>query len=259
MKTLHPKIEALRKSIGSVPILRAHLSTKLVQPDSIRAANSNKDNGRLLKQYFAIWGIPDDYGTVPIKGCFAKSIQERGPKSNASYKITALWQHMQSEPLAIPSILKEDDIGLYAEVSPDEGIPTCDRCVIQVRSGTVNNGSYGFNYVWDKMEYDEANDVILMKECELFEISFVTIGSQKETFGVRGANGEYIDEFLVDETEDLIKRIPRQFHLELRNIIDRHITLAKNQPLETRQKALDEGKPQQEGLYDFLLKNLKTT
>lgn len=247
-KILHPKILELQKRVGSTPILYSSKMGQTKQPESIRASNSDSSNGRLLKQYFCIFGVPDDYGTVPVKGCFSKSLKDRGPSSNAAYKITALWQHDQREPLAIPSVLIEDEIGLYGEVSPDEGVPTCDRAVIQVRSGTVNNGSYGFNYVWDKMDYNEELGVILMKECELFEVSFVTIGSQKDTFGIRSAQGEYVDEFLKEETDDFIKSLPRKNQLELRTLISRHISLAKNQPIEL----LEEAKPID---YNYLINN----
>jgi len=254
-KSLHPKILELRNKVGTSPF---HLSKPVEQPLAVRKIMQDDENPRLLKMYFAVWGVKDDYGTRPVKGCFAKSIEERGPASKATYQITALWQHNQSEPLCKPSVLREDEIGLYAEFIPDEGIPTCDRCVIQVRSGTINNGSYGFNYIWDKMKYNEQDDCIDMYECNLFEISPVTIPSQTGTFAVRGANGELTDKFLEEETEDLIKQLPRKYHLELRSLINRHITLAQNQPLEQRRTALDTDKPQQGKKvdYNYLLKNL---
>jgi HK97 family phage prohead protease len=254
---LHPKILELRNSIGHIPI---HTNNHYSQPLEIRAANKvvDESNPRLLKMYFCIFGVPDDYGCVPQKGCFKKSLKERGPNSNATYKITALNQHRQHMPLCIPTVLKEDEVGLYAEFAPDEGVSHCDEMVIQVRSGTINNGSYGFNYVWDKMEYDEKSQKIHIYESDLYEISPVTIGSQKGTFAVRNAKGILEDEYLLDETEDLIKKLPRQYHLELRGLIARHITLASNgQPLETRQQALKKtNKPKQGGLdIDFLTKN----
>jgi len=152
----------------------------------------------------------------------------------------------------------EDEIGLYAEVPILEGIEVCDALVIRHKSGTCNNGSYGFDYCWDKMEYDEATDSIIMKECELYEISFVTIGSQKDTFGVRSSDGTYQDEFLEEDTDDLIRQLPRKHQLEIRSIIDRHISLIKNQPLEQRQKALQDDKPKQGGInYKSIINNLK--
>ena len=256
MKLLHPKILQLRNNVGASPIKFAHRQTKLMQP--VMDDEAGETDERLLKQYFCIWGIPDDYGTVPIKGCFSKSINERGPSSKSTFKIPALYMHNQRDTVGLPIVLIEDEIGLYAEVPCLEGVQVADELVIRHNAGVTNNGSYGFDYIWDKMEYDDANDVILMKECELFEISFVTIGAQTETYGVRNADGVFSDDSLESDTEKLIKKIARKEHLELRSIINRHITLAKSKPIETRQRSLEESKPKQEGVdYNYLIKNLK--
>lgn len=253
MLQLHPKIESLRSSVGSSPMQKFSPSISFGENRSPKV----DDNSRLIKQYFAIWGVRDSYGTAPIKGAFKKSIKERGPQSSAKSKIIVLWQHKPDDPLCVPNVIKEDDIGLYAEYEPDE-VPSGDRCVTQVRSGTINQGSYGFNYIWDKMEYDEDTDTVYMKEVDLFELSPVTFGSCPDTYVKRNNDGIFVDEFLLEETEELIKQLPRQHHLELRNLIDRHITLAKSQPREIRQNALKNSKPQHEGLYEYLLKNLKS-
>lgn len=262
MLKLHPKIQELRNKIGYKPIYTFIPNRKKYEgaPKEYRSPVVEDENdekeSRLIKQYFCIFGIPDDYGTVPMKGCFSKSIKERGPNSKASYQITVLWQHKQDDPLCRPTVLKENEIGLYAEYEPDD-VPSGNRCVTQVRSGTINQGSYGFNYVWDKMKYDEKTGLIYMYEVELFEISPVTIGAQTETFVVRNSQGEYVDEFLEDETEDLIKQLPRKFHLEIRSIISRHISLAKIQPIEQSRKSLKDGKPEQRKIdYDYLTKKI---
>lgn len=250
MITLHPKIQALRDAVGHRPIhyfypKRSEFEKK---PIEVRSPKPKSDNERLIQQYFCIFGIPDDYGTVPVKGAFQKSLDERGPNTKANYKILALWMHDRRDPLCVPNVLKEDEVGLYGEYEPDQ-VPSGDRCVLQVRSGTINQGSYGFNYIWDKMEYVEDTGLILMKEIELLEVSPVSIGSQKETFVVRAPNGEFTDEFLEEETEDLIKQLPRKYHLEIRTLIDRHITLAELKPLEQKRQALGNDKPKQ-GLED---------
>jgi len=251
---LHPKIQALRNSVGTTPILYSNRFTKLEVPLETRRQKSDYEK-RVLRQYFAIWGVPDDYGTVPMKGSWTKSIRERGPKSDSKYKITALYMHNQRDSVGLPTLIEEDEIGLYAEIPILEGIQVCDELIIRHKASVCNNGSAGFNYVWDKMEYDESTDLIHMKEVEGFELSFVTIGAQQETYGVRGADGILRDETLIDETEQLIRNIPRKHHLELRSIIDRHISLAKSQPLEQRQKALDKPKPTKSGIdYDYLTK-----
>jgi len=250
MKTLHPKIQALRNKVGHKPIHFFYPSgTKLAEfPIDKRAtkyAKGKEEGERLIKQYFCIFGIPDDYGTVPMRGGFKKSIEERGPASSANNKIIVLNQHNQRDPMCLPNVLIEDEIGLYAEYEPDP-IPELDRVVTQIKRGTINGGSYGFNYVWDKMEYDEKTGLIFMHEMELFEVSPVSLPSQKETFVVRNTDGTFVDEFLEEDTEAFIKTVPRKNQLELRSLIDRHITLAKSQPAEEIQQSLkDKEEPQQ--------------
>lgn len=254
---LHPKIQALRNSIGHKPIhyFTAKSSTEKGLTVATRAPKYESGGERLIKQYFCIFGIPDDYGTVPVKGCFAKSLEERGPNTNATAKIVVLNQHDQKDPMCLPNVLKEDETGLYGEYEPDP-VPSGDRLVTQIRRGTINNGSYGFNYVWDKMEYQDETGLILMKECNLYEVSPVTLGSQKETFVVRSSDGQFIDEHLEEETEDMIKMLPRKHHLEIRSLINRHITLANMQPIEKvtveKQAAAVKGID-----YNYLLNNLK--
>lgn len=260
---LHPKIQALRNKVGHIPFHTFNPAEKQYSllPLEQRVAVSSKpedDDSRLIKQYFAIFGVPDDYGTVPVKGCFAKSLNDRGPQSTSTYKIPVLWQHKQDDPLCIPLVLKEDEIGLYGEYEPDP-IPSGDRCVIQVKRGTINQGSYGFNYIWDKMKFDDKTDLIYMYEVNLLEVSPVTIGSQTETFVKRNSNGLFVDEFLEDETEDFIKKLPRKFHLEARSLITRHISLALMQPNnQTQRNSLKKDKPSKRGIdYEYIINNLK--
>lgn len=258
---LHPKVLELRNKVGYQPIYHFVPQKKAwdSKPLDIRSIKPAKKEGdRLIQQYFCIFGVPDDYGMVPVKGCFSKSIEERGPNSSSNYKIVVLNQHDQRDPLCIPLVLKEDEIGLYGEYEPDP-MPSGDRLLMQVRRKTINNGSYGFNYVWDKMEYDDDTGLIFNKESELYEVSPITIGSQIETFVVRGNNG-WKDELLEEETEDLIHQLPRKYHLELRTLITRHISLAKLQPDELRQNPLEKrNKPRKQGGLDIkkLLKHLQ--
>lgn len=229
-------------------------------PESKKMIRSSGDteNERLIKQYFAIWGVPDDYGTQPMKGCFAKSISDRGPKSSAPNKIVVLNQHQQKSPLCLPSVLKEDDIGLYGEYEPDPDIDENDVLVKRVKRGTINGGSYGFNYNWEAMEYDEKTGIIMMYDNFLFEVSPVVIPSQLGTFVVRGSDNVLEDKFLEEETEDLIKQLPRKLHLEFRSLISRHISLAKAQPNKQSRNSLKDGKPKQLGIdYNYLLNELK--
>lgn len=198
---------------------------------------------RTVKGYLAVFGIPDDYGTMPIKGCFSKSINERGPKSQSKQKIAFVWQHDITDPIGQFTVLQEDDYGLYFEAVLDE-VPSGDRALRQINSGTINQFSYGFSYVWDKMEYIEEKEAIAMYEVVMFEGSPVTIGSCSETYAIRSAQDfENQKESLDLDTEDFIKSIPRNKQLELRQLIAKHISLAQVKPEQLRQTSLDQNKP----------------
>lgn len=242
---LHPKIKELQRRESAVSYSSMSVDAK---------GEVAGDN--VIKGYLFAWGIRDDYGTTMMKGCCAKSLQERGVDSTSNYKITFLWQHDQKDPIGQFTVLREDDYGLYFEAATDD-VPSGNRAVKQVRSKTLNQFSGGFNYVWDKMEYDEKTDSIICKEIMLFEGSVVTIGSNTATYAIR-SSAQYPEELdlLKDETEDFIKSLPFKKQYELRQLITRHTALAKFEP---QQKALEEmlqAAPQVID-YGYLLNNIK--
>lgn len=253
---LHPKIKALKQR--SAPIT---YSTLAVRADGTLSDNKMSFEDRTVKGYLIVWGVVDSYGTMFMKGCCAKSLNERGPQSNSKYKITFLWQHRMDEPLGQFTVLKEDDYGLYFEAVVDdpEDVPTVKRALSQIKSGTINQFSAGFDYVWDKMEYDEKSDSVLLKEIDLWEGSAVTIGANTETYAIRSAADlSTAREALHDETEDFIRSIPRSKQLELRQLFARHISLAHVEPDEPRSRSLEKREPVEAGIdYSYLLKNFK--
>lgn len=253
---LHPKIKALKQR--SAPVTYSTLS---VRADGKLTDNKMSVEERTVKGYLIVWGVRDSYGTMFLKGCCAKSINDRGPQSNSKYKITFLWQHRQDEPIGQFTVLKEDDYGLYFEAVVDdpEEVPTAKRALSQINSGTINQFSAGFDYVWDKMEYDDQMDCILLKEIDLYEGSAVTIGANMETYAIRSAQDlSLAKEYLHDETEDFIRSIPRKQQLELRQLIARHISLAKIEPDELRQNTLENSEPTKGGIdYKYILNKFK--
>ena len=86
---------------------------------------------RRISGYAAIFGNKDKAGDILIKGCFSKSIQERGPQSNANDKIVHLWMHNMNEPVGKIVTLIEDDKGLYFEADIDK-IDLGDREITQL-------------------------------------------------------------------------------------------------------------------------------
>lgn len=233
---VHHKIQQLKQQSTPVMSVRSFVDENgnLIQVDQKLSVEE-----RTVRGYLIVWGVIDTYGTIFLRGCCAKSISDRGPQSNAKNKIIHLWQHKTDEPIGQFTVLREDDYGLYFEAVYDE-IPQAERALVQIKSGTLNQYSVGFSYVWDKMIYDEEIEAVMLQEIELYEGSVVTRASNKETYTIRSEQDlENEIEQLNFETEEFIKSVPRSRQLELRQLISRHISLSKIEPLELRQKALD--------------------
>jgi HK97 family phage prohead protease len=234
LKYKHKKIEELALRASPITYSNMAVNEEGELEDSTDYKISSEDNK--IKGYLTVWGVRDTYGTAPIKGAFSKSIQERGPDSNSKYKIAFLWQHDMRDPIGRFTVLKEDDYGLYFEAEVDD-VPNGRRALLQVRSGTLNQFSYGFDYVWDKMEYDSENDVIYMYECELIEGSIVTRGSCSETYAARSPEEfKHLKQELDNDTEDFIDTLPRNKRAEIRQLITRHISLTRSEPAELKSK-----------------------
>lgn len=245
MKQLHQKIQELKRRAAPITFSELGVSRDGEMVDlQIRA--DEKD--RTVEGYLCVWGVKDTYGTAFVKGCFAKSLRERGPESDAKYKITFIWFHRQDEPLGQFLELREDEYGLYFKARLDD-VPQAERALRQIRSGTLNQFSIGFDYVWDKMEYDDQSETIYLYEVELYEGSVVLIGSNHETYALRSPEElEQEADLLQEETDEFIRAIPRRQQLQLRQLIARHISLAKFEPHELRQTALKDRKPEAQGL-----------
>lgn len=189
-------------------------------------------DSRTISGYAAIWGNIDNAGDMLIKGCCSKSISERGPESKTNRKIIFLWMHDIDEPLGRITKLIEDDKGLYFEAVVD-AIPEGDRALEQLKSGTLNQFSIGYQYVWQNCEYDSAKEAFIVKEINLFEISVVSLGCNEET-GFEGMKSMHEIESAVNklnrETDKFIKNMPYEDGLKVRQLISKHIALATTEP-----------------------------
>lgn len=237
MKTLHKKIQELRLKAAPITMSGSYVDKDgKLQMIDFKISSSLED--RTIKGYLAVWGIRDSQGELLIKGAFAKSISERGPASVSKQKIAFLWMHDCCDPIGRFTILKEDKYGLYFEAVADN-VENGDRALEQTKSGTLNQFSVGYDYVWDKMEYDEQTDTIITREGILMEGSIVTFGANAETYVIKSAADFASAKVeLMEITDDFIRSIPRERQLELRHLITKHITLAQTKPQDENRKSL---------------------
>jgi HK97 family phage prohead protease len=161
---------------------------------------------RKVKGYAIVWGSKNDYNEIVLKGATLNSLNARGIGSTSGNPILVLNQHRQTEPLCRPTILQEDDYGLYFEGDIIGGVSYADEAVNQVSQGVLRQLSYGFNYIWDKTEYDATMDAYILKEIKLGEISLVTFSSD-ENAQLRSFNElqerAVLDKFSPEQINDL--------------------------------------------------------
>lgn len=208
---------------------------------------------RTISGYAAVFGNRDEALDILVQGCCAKSIKEHGPESSSNRKIVFLWQHDMSEPLGRITVLREDDYGLYFEAVIDK-IPEGDRCLQQLESGTINQFSIGFRYIWDKCEWDEEKEALIVKELVLFEISAVSIGCNEDTYfmGMKAEQLESHRNKLDRECEKALKDLPHETQFQLRQIITKYLALERAEPSADTQEQVE---PPID--YKYLLKNLE--
>jgi HK97 family phage prohead protease len=160
---------------------------------------------RQIKGYPIVWGEKNDYDEIVLRGSTLNSLNARGAGA-AKNPIVVLNQHRTSEILCRPDVLQEDEYGLYFEGKVIEGTRYADEALAQIRQGVLRQLSYGFSYVWDKVDYDEAADAYILREIKLYEISPVPFSSG-ESAQLRGYS-EYqmrnlIGEFTPNQIENL--------------------------------------------------------
>jgi len=196
------------------------------QVKSIEAKElAHNSESRTVSGYAAVFGNKDKAGDILIKGCFAKSIAERGPESSAKDKIIHLWMHDMKEPVGKITVLKEDDHGLYFEAEISK-IPQGDRYIEQLKDGTLNQFSIGYKYVWDKLEYDEERDAFIVKEVVLYEISVVSIGCNGETEFLDFKLDENVYKLFDKEISEALKGVENK--LQIMQLINKAISLGAN-------------------------------
>jgi len=210
---------------------------------------------RTVSGYLAGFGNVDMDGDVLVKGCFAKSILERGPGSQTARKIAYLYMHNMTEPIGHFTLLEERDYGLYFEAYIDE-IPLGDRVLTQYESGTLNQHSIGFRYVWDKCIFEEVDgkEVFVCYELQLFEGSVVSLGANENT-PFTGMKAEQMDnerKKLNAALDEAIKTLEGEAQYKVKQIISRYIALATEEP----GKPLTRADEPQEMDYGKLLKSL---
>jgi HK97 family phage prohead protease len=238
--TLKQVDELVEITVKSHRFFNKHLAYKEMTITT-RESVTVDETSRTVSGYAAVFGNKDSADDILIKGCFAKSIEERGVDAQTHRKIAYLWQHDTKNPIGKLTVLKEDDYGLYFEAVIDD-VPDGNRALTQMKSGTINQFSIGYNYVWDKVEYDAAKEAFIVKEVILFEISPVTIGCNELTYfaGMKAEDVKAEQNKINRDIEDFIEDLPYKKQVLARQLFSKAVALAEQEPPEKIKQALKE-------------------
>lgn len=160
---------------------------KQTMQTSVKARKEKIDGKEehVLTIKFSDYTVIDNSRDLMLKGAFNNSFERNG---DTNRKIAFLWQHDRRDPIG--RILKywEDDEGAYVDVvlSDFDAVPNAKRAWVQTLDGTLNQASFGFDYIWDSVKYvapaeDEEFGHFAVGDVELYEISIVTLGDNPNT------------------------------------------------------------------------------
>jgi HK97 family phage prohead protease len=134
---------------------------------------------RIVMGYAAKFGNIDLHGDMIMPGAFTKTIKERGPEGKN--EIWFLHDHDTSKVNGKPTLLKEDNFGLYFEakiVDTDAGEDTLKL----YEEGLINQHSIGFSTIKEnKVETKGATPYYEILEVKLFEFSSVLWAANPDT------------------------------------------------------------------------------
>lgn len=131
-------------------------------------------SGRVVTGYYSAFGNVDSDNDIVMPGAFTRTIQERGP--DGKNRIMHLWQHDPWRPIGKPSVLREDEKGLYFETYfPDTTLGNDTLKLYE--AGIINEHSIGFNVI----NSEEKAGHTELTELMLWEGSSVTWGANEDT------------------------------------------------------------------------------
>jgi len=123
--------------------------------------------------YGSIFGNVDLHGDIVEKGAFAETLKERPIEHVGLY-----WMHDPREPIGKWSIMEEREEGLWVEGKLTLGVSRAREVYELMKDGAVTGLSIG--YRTRKYDLDGENDIRILKDVELFEVSAVSGPANEE-------------------------------------------------------------------------------
>lgn len=207
-------------------------------------SNVNPES-RIISGYAARFGNVDSDGDLILKGAFAKTLLENGVDSG-NPRIFHLYQHDITQVLGRPTILKEDETGLYFETKIAN--TSLGNDVLNLyKEGIINEHSIGFQTIknQNRVSYNEIQEV------KLYEFSTVTFGANANT-PFLGFKSQFESPKSINEQFDKVsKMLKGEITPETTQLLNIYLNQLKTTFLELSTKAVEEPDPLEDSLDDI--------
>lgn len=137
---------------------------------TVRSASEDGTSPTQIVGYAAVFNAPA-YGETIKKGAFKKTLKE-------NKDVRAYWNHDTASPLGRQSngtlTLKEDDRGLYVEITPNLDTTWGRDVLAAVQRGDVTGMSFGFRIINAGTVMIDGQEMTELREVALREVSPVS-------------------------------------------------------------------------------------
>jgi HK97 family phage prohead protease len=164
------------------------------------------DKGLIIEGWGAKYGNKDAYGDIMQAGSCARTIKERGDR------IAFCYQHDIYNPIGKILLIEDRTEGLFLSVKISDAE---DDIKTKIREGILSEMSIGYRTINCIPSVVDGEDVNLLTEVMLYEVSLVTIAANPEAV-ITGMKSEERKEMLSTEFDRIIaiERNPeKQFNL----------------------------------------------
>jgi hypothetical protein len=189
---------------------------------------------REVAMYLSHFGNIDSDKDMLLKGCFKKSLIEKGVDSTGNRKIAFLRYHNWEMSIGKFTTLEEDDFGLFAVAQLGNSTLGNDA-FLDYQDGIIREHSIGFKYIADKTKYVEDSTVdgggyFQIAEIALWEGSAVLWGANELTPTIQVSKGE--------NKNDIVNEITNEMNVVMKSILNGKGTDERLYSLEMKHKFL---------------------
>jgi HK97 family phage prohead protease len=147
---------------------------------------------RIVEGYYSVFDYKDSDGDIITPGAYTKTIKENGP--NGKNRIMHLYQHDPLTVLGKPSMLVEDEKGLYFRTAISDTQLGTDVLKLY-RDGVLTEHSVGINFV--QRDYSNEDEAYIVREVKMWEGSTVTWGANEMAKGgmAKGSMEDQLEQY----------------------------------------------------------------